>query len=202
MKRLLILFTLAAALSFAVAGVIVAQWHGQRAASVDAPSAAVQSRVGHPIYDLDPRDDRAMAAYATDIFIGRVLSQTGDAGAPTSAPGQELPQSQFGVEVLQMVKGEAAGVVTINQVGGLDAEAGQTMLLDGDVLLLQGQIELFLVVRVPEREWYQIVAASHGHLPADDPIARVALIDRFTEALLTTPMEGRFSRDRPNGERS
>ena len=87
--------------------------------------------MGHPIFALDPRDDRSLAAYATDIYIGRVLNQTGAVGAPTSAPGQELPQSQFAVEVLHVLKGQARGVVTVNQVGGLDPQAGQTMLLEG-----------------------------------------------------------------------
>ena len=74
------------------------------------------------------------------------------------------------------------GVVTVNQVGGLDPQAGQTMLLEGDALLRPGASELFLVVFVPERGWYQIVAAGHGHVPADDPDQRETLIDRFTQA--------------------
>ena len=56
------------------------------------------------------------------------------------------------------------------------------MLLEGDALLRPGASELFLVVSVPERGWYQIVAAGYGHVPADDPAQRETLIDRFAQA--------------------
>ena len=185
MTRSLAIITLAIGLSLAAAGGVLLRWHWATAPNASARVAASNAGIGHPLYDLDPRDDRALAAYATDIFIGRVVGQTGAAGAPTSAPGQELPQSQFAVEVLQVVKGQAGGVITVNQVGGLDTQAGELMLLEGDALLRPGASELFLVVSVPERGWYQIVAAGHGHLPADDPARREALIDRFAQA--TTP---------------
>ena len=121
--RSLVIVILAAGLSLGVVGGVVAGWHVQQAAGGNAHEVVADAGIGHPIYALDPRDDRALAAYATDIFIGRVLGQTGTTGAPTSAPGQELPQSQFAVEVLQPVKGQAEGVVTVNQVGGLDPQA-------------------------------------------------------------------------------
>jgi hypothetical protein len=56
------------------------------------------------------------------------------------------------------------------------------MLLEGDTLLRPGASELFLAVSVPERGWYQIVAAGYGHRPAGDPAQRETLIDRFTQA--------------------
>ena len=180
--RPLAIVILAAGLSLGVVDVAGWRSHVQQAAGGSAQEIAAHAGVSHPIYAFDPRDDRALAAYATDIFIGRVRDQTGAAGAPTSAPGQELPQSQFAVEVLHLLKGQAAGVVTVNQVGGLDPQAHQIMLLEGDALLRPGARELFLVVSVPERGWYQIVAAGHGHLDADDPAQGQALIDRFTQA--------------------
>ena len=202
MTRPLTVLTLAVGLSLGIAGAVLARSHGERALDANARDAVVETGVGHPIYELDTRDDLAMAAYATDIFIGRVLGQTGDLGAPTSAPGQELPQSQFAVEVLHTVKGEAEGVVTINQIGGLDAQARRIMLLDGDTLLRAGRSELFLVVYVPEMEWYQIVAAGYGHLPADDVAERKALIDRFNRAVDLSGTDAVFSSTRPFGASS
>ncbi len=182
MMRSLVVVILAAGLPLGVVGGVLPGWDWQHAAGGNAHEIVPDVGIGHPIYALDPGVDRALAAYATDIFIGRVRGQTGDAGAPTSAPGHELPQSQFAVEVVHLLKGQAAGVVTVNQVGGLDPQAHQIMLLEGDVLLRPGARELFLVVSVPERGWYQIVAAGHGHLAADDPAQRQTLIDRFTLA--------------------
>ncbi len=202
MTRPLVILTFAVSLSLGASGAVLARWQGERARDAISPEAAMEPGIGHPIYALDPRDDRAMAAYATDIFIGQVLGQTGDTGAPTSAPGQEVPQSQFAVEVRHVVKGEAAGVVTINQVGGQDAQARRMMLFEGDALLRSGRSELFLVVHIPEMGWYQIVAASHGHLPADDVAERQTLIDRFTLAVAPTVTDGVSSGTRPHGERS
>ncbi len=181
---IIVIITAGIFLGLEAVGGVMAGWHRhvQQAPGGNPREVVLDAGIGHPIYELDPTNDRALAAYATDIFIGRVRGQTGATGAPTSAPGQELPQSQFAVEVLQQVKGQAAGVVTVNQVGGLDQQARQIMLLEGDALLRPGSSELFLVVSVPERGWYQIVAAGHGHLPADDHAQRQRLIDRFTQA--------------------
>jgi hypothetical protein len=180
--RSLVTVILAVGLSLGAVGGILPVPGRQDAAGGNANDVVSDAGLGHPIYALDPRDDGTLAAYATDIFIGRVLEQTGAAGAPTSAPGQELPQSQFAVEVLHLLKGQAGGVVTVNQVGGLDPQARQTMLLAGDSLLRPGVSELFLVASVPERGWYQIVAAGYGHFPADDPAQRKTLIGRFAQA--------------------
>ena len=199
--RSLIVIALAAGLSLGVVGAVVVGWQGQHAAGGNARDAVSDAGIGHPMFDLDPRDDRALADYATDIFIGRVLDQSGAVGAPTSAPGQELPQSQFAVEVLHVVKGQAAGVVTVNQVGGLDKQAAETMLLEGDALLHPGASALFLVVSIPERGWYQIVAAGYGHRPADDPAQRKALIDRFAQAILPAAGSGASPDTRSLGER-
>ena len=188
MMRSLVIVVLASGLSLGAAGGALAGWHWWQASGGNRDEVLAEDGIGHPVYELDPTDDRALAAYATDIFIGRVLDQTGAVGAPTSAPGQELPQSQFAVEVLHLLKGPAAGVVTVNQVGGLDMQAEEIMLLEGDPLLRPGAIELFLVVSVPEREWYQIVAGGYGHVPADDPSRRETLIDRFAQA--TAPAAG------------
>src|SRR6187551_1046738 len=113
MMRSLVTAIHAAVLSLGVAGGVMASWQWQQAPDGSVHKVVADAGIAHPVYELDPTDDRALATYGTDIFIGRVLDQTGATGAPTSAPGQELPQSQFAVEVLQLLKGQAAGVVTV-----------------------------------------------------------------------------------------
>src|SRR5215211_2045676 len=98
--RSLVIVVLASGLSLGAVGGVMPGWHWWQAPGSNTDEDLADAGIGHPLYDLDPREDRALAAYATDIFIGRVLDQTGAVGAPTSAPGQELPQSQFAVEVL------------------------------------------------------------------------------------------------------
>jgi hypothetical protein len=201
MKRSLVIVVLAIGLSLGVASGVLTGSRWQHAARGNGSDIVSDAGSAHPIYDLDPTDDRELADYATDIFIGRVLGQTGAVGAPTSAPGHAVPQSQFTVEILHLLKGKAGGVVTVNQIGGLDTQAGATMLMEGDELLRPGASELFLVVFVHERGWYQIAAAGYGHLPADDPTQREALIDRFAQAI--APSEGdTASRARPEVEKT
>jgi hypothetical protein len=198
--RTAVVIALAAGLSLGVVGAVLTGSRWQDAARGNGSDLVSGAGSAHPIYDLDPRNDRELADYATDIFIGRVLDQTGAVSAPTSAPGQEVPQSQFAVEVLHVLKGKAEGVVIVNQIGGLDTQAGAIMLLEGDALLRSEAIELFLVVSVPERGWYQIVAAGYGHLPADDPTQRETLIDRFAQVI--APFAGAASGARPQVERT
>ena len=176
MTRSLGIAVLVVVLALAGMGEVMARWPAGQGS--DPPVA-----LAHPLYAFDPGDDRALAAYATDIFVGRVLEQTGAVAAATSAPGQTLRQTQFAVAVLQTVKGDAAGVVTVNQVGGVDAQSGQPMMLAGDALLQPGTSQVFLTVSVPEWGWHQIAAGGYGHLAADDPTQREALVARFGQAL-------------------
>jgi hypothetical protein len=167
-------------------GEVLSRWHLAPGAAPGRFASGEAVAIAQPFYSFDPSDDRALAAYATDIFVGRVLGQRGAIGAPTSAPGQEVPQTQYTVEVVETIKGDAAGVVTVNQVGGVDAHSGQPMMLAGDAPLRPGTSEVFLTVGVPEREWHQIVAAGYGHLAADDPARREALVARFRQAVDAT----------------
>ncbi len=178
---------LVVALMLAAGGGTLARWQARQPGDAAAFAPGDDIAIAHPLYDFDPTDDRALANYATDIFVGDVLGQTGASGAPTSATGQEVPQTQFAVDVVQTIKGDAVGVVTVNQVGGFDTHARQMMLLDGDALLRPGASELFLVSYIPAREWYQIVAAGHGHLAADEPALRQTLFERFMWAMRDIP---------------
>jgi hypothetical protein len=169
-------------------GGVLSRWHVApwAASGLLVPGEAVA--IAQPFYSFDPSDDQALTTYATDIFVGRVLGKIGAIGAPTSAPGQEVPQTQYAVEVVETIKGDAAEVVTVNQVGGVDASAGRPMMLAGDAPLRPGTSELFLTVAVPERGWYQIAAGGFGHLAADDLTRREVLVARFSQPAGETPV--------------
>jgi hypothetical protein len=167
-------------------GGVLSRWHVAPRAAPGFFVSGEAVAIADPTYSFDPSDETELAAYATDIFVGRVLGKRGANGAPTSAPGQEMPQTQYTVQVTETIKGDAAGVVTVNQVGGVDAQSRQRLLLAGDAPLRPGTSEIFLTVGVPERGWHQIVAAGYGHLAADDPAQREALVARFRQAVDTT----------------
>ena len=190
MARSAVIGILAVPLVLAATVGALARWHEGRPPVASAPAADDQVGIAHPAYAFDPEDDRALAAYATDIFVGRVVAQTGAVGAPTSAPGHEVPQTQFAVDVIRGIKGRAAGTVTVNQVGGLDKHAKRLTLVEGDALLQPGTTELFVTFYVPESGWYQVVAARHGHLRAHHPAHGEALAARFARVAVDPSASG------------
>ena len=190
MVRPAVIAILAAGLVLAATAEALTRRVDDHPATASAPAAGDQVGIAHPVYAFDPEDDHALAAHATDIFVGRVVAQTGTVGAPTSAPGHEVPQTQFAVDVLHGIKGQAAGTVTVNQVGGLDKHAKRLMLVQGDELLQPGTTELFVTFYVPERGWYQVVAARHGHLRAHDRAHHQALVGRFARVVAAPPELG------------
>ncbi len=180
------IFIVGVAAALLGSGGVLGRWHLAPWAAPGRFASGEAVAIAHPTYSLDPSDETELAAYATDIFVGRVLGKSGAIGAPTSAPGQVMPQTQYAVEVVETIKGDAAGVVTVNQVGGVDAQSGQPLVLAGDAPLRPGTSEVFLTVGVSEWGWHQIVAAGYGHRAADDPAQREALVARFRQAVDAT----------------
>jgi hypothetical protein len=174
--RYLVLAVVALALAGAVSLSTWARYRG------DSRRPEIPVVYGHPAYAFDPRNDAVLAANATDIFVGRVTAVSGNVGAPTSVPGQSVPQTQYAVEVRTAIKGDAKGTVTVNQIGGYDATIGATFLFEGDRFLAVGDTVVLVTAFVAERGWYQLVAAGYGHLRANDAGLRASLIERFAVA--------------------
>lgn len=133
----------------------------------------------HPLYAFDPRNDVKLAAAATDIFVGRVVARVSDEGRQTSVPEYEIAQTQFAVEVIQVVKGTAAGTVVVNQ---LDRR-------HEDRPLRPGEESLFVTEFEPEYGWHSIIFDRFGHLSIAGPADRVALVARFAQAAAAPPVD-------------
>ena len=64
-------------------------------------------------YAFDAVDPRELVGFATNVFVGQVVEETGSEGAPLSGSGKSsLPRTQFSVEVLKNVKGNVGGPVS------------------------------------------------------------------------------------------
>src|SRR3712207_1408551 len=69
-------------------------------------------------YAFEPTDERQLVGFATNVFVGRVAGKVGAEGAPLSGPGdQVMPRTQFAVAVLENIKGDLTGKVTVSQTG-------------------------------------------------------------------------------------
>ncbi len=134
-------------------------------------------------YAIEPTDERQLVGSATNVFVGKVFGKAGAEGAPLSGPGDRvMPRTQFSVVVLENIKGDLGGEVTVSQTGGYDKSVGREVRIEGDPILKPGQELLFATSYNPEEGWYTIAAQPFGTVPIEDEQQRTDLVERFEQA--------------------
>ena len=132
---------------------------------------------------FDAMDPRELVGFATNVFVGQVVEEAGSKGATLSGPGERVvPRTQFFVEVLKNVKGDAEGTVTVSQTSGYDEEEGQEVRVEGDLALQPGKKYLFATNFNPEEGWYAVVAQPFGDLLVEGEARCRDLQERFEQA--------------------
>ncbi|MDW7728331.1 MAG: hypothetical protein SCH70_14735 [Candidatus Methanoperedens sp.] len=143
---------------------------------------------GHGLFDINVTDDRELVGAVDNVFIGKVVAQTGN--NPNTPPPEAgdtpgfSPQTQFSVEVLENIKGNLNGIITVSQYGGYKEKEGvnQLVLLEGDKLLEPGKTYLF-ATRFNEIDgWHTIFVPNYGDLPITDQTDYKNKIERFKKA--------------------
>lgn len=134
--------------------------------------------------------------------MGRVSEKVGtDNPTFEGHEGQVVSSSvstQFSVEVLENIKGELAGTVTVNQTGGVaeytasedfpekGVKKGQRVqelqLAEEDPLLEPGQEVLFVTGFDREKDRHEIVANRFGDLRIKDKQDRAEKVKKFKDA--------------------
>jgi hypothetical protein len=134
-------------------------------------------------YAFDAMDLRELVGFATNVFVGHVVEEINSEGAPLSGPGERvIPRTQFAVEVLKNVKGDAESTVTVSQTGGYDEEEGREVRVEGDPLLESGKKYMFVTSYDPEEEWYAVVAQPFGDVLVEGEARRRDVEERFEQA--------------------
>lgn len=107
----------------------------------------------HSTSIADFSDKRILVGSSNNVFIGKVLQQSGTKNLSV------IPETQFSVQVLENIKGSLPEMVTVNQQGGLHEKEGtkSLVLLEGDNLLIPGQTYLFATRYLASENWYTIV---------------------------------------------
>ena len=111
------------------------------------------------MYVADFSDDRVLMGASHNIFVGKVISQIGmqDLGAGL--------ETQFEVSVIDNIKGDLHGTVTVDQQGGYKngilyiADDDMTELAkqgDNSYLLQPGNTYLFATRYNPTEDWYTL----------------------------------------------
>jgi len=133
-------------------------------------------------------DDRELVGFADNVFIGKVIAQTGD--KPNTPPAEAgnvsgfSPQTQFSVEVLENIKGNLNGIITVSQYGGYEEKGGvnELHLIEGDKLLEPGKTHLFATRFNDIDGWHTIVIPNYGDLPITDQTDHQNKRERFKKA--------------------
>ncbi len=194
-RRNILLIALALTLAAGVVGYRIAASQEP----VPIPGRGTQIRNVSPSWSFDVGDKRRLAGFSTDVFIGRVVGQAGTEGRPTSKPGTTLPYTQFTVEVLHNLKGDATGTVTVSQEGGYIGD--ELVLVNNDPLLTAGRTYLLVTVHSAEKGWYQIVAPGPGNLAIADAAQRATLVGEFERAVREQIPYDRTTRRFADGQR-
>ncbi len=134
-------------------------------------------------YAFEPTDERQLVGFATNVFVGRVVGKVGAEGAPVSGPQDNvIPRTQFSVAVLNNVKGNLSGNVSVSQTGGYDKSVGREVRIEGDPLLKPGQVLLFATSYNREEGWYTVAAQPFGTVPIEDERQKTNLVEKFKQA--------------------
>lgn len=117
------------------------------------------TRSMHSLYVADFSNDQELINWSDNIFVGRVLERVG-------YKNDVIPTTQFTVEVIENIKGDIQGKVTITKSGGY--KNGIYYVVDGDVIhqgveninnVFQSNSTYLFVVRGPDASgWYHVTS--------------------------------------------
>jgi hypothetical protein len=114
-------------------------------------------------YIVDISNDRELAGVSHNIFVGEVIEQTGNLLV------DDMPNTQFKVNVLNNIKGNLTGPVIVNQEGGYITtnDTQYLYLMENDKLLQPGNTYLF-ATRASEKGWHTAVPVYGDVLIKDE----------------------------------
>lgn len=165
----------------------------RKASEQQASQRSAPPRVDHieTLAAFDTSDERKLVGFADNVFVGRVEERVGDEPLESQVvpdpdgpegPAPSTPQTQFSVEVLDNVKGQLNGTVTVSQTGGRVPGENAVALNNDDPLLQPGQTVLFATRFDSGRGWHQITSANYGDVRLETPEERNRVVNQFEEA--------------------
>lgn len=143
---------------------------------------------GDADYSINVTDDRELVGAVHNVFIGKVIAQTGTkSNTPPPEAGDTpgfSPQTQFSVEILENIKGNLNGIITVSQYGGYKEKEGvnRLALFEGDKLLEPGKTYLFATRFNDIDGWHTIFVPNYGDLPITDQTDYKNKLEKFKKA--------------------
>lgn len=125
---------------------------------------------------VDVSDDRQLVGVVDNVFIGKVVAEKGNKKL------DNMPETQFTVEVLDNIKGDLSGTVVVNQQGGYeDKEKKHKVIAEGDSFLEAGKTYLF-ATKVNDVEGWHTIVPVVGNQLIEDEASKAKMKDRFVKA--------------------
>lgn len=137
-----------------------------------------------PLFDMSY--DQKLVDYSSDVFIGRVSRQVGKRGLPATG-SYSLPQTQFTVQVEELIKGTASEEIVVNQMGGIESTSRKLVLFEGQSLLKSDERVLLFTRYDQVNDWYNVVAIDEGERRVTNQRERATLVKRFKAAAEAGP---------------
>jgi len=105
------------------------------------------SSSGSGTYAFDISDPAQQVGDADDVFLARVIEQSGAGFFWDSDPdsSDDEPYTLYRVKVLENLKGKLSGVIEVSQAGGARRD-GSTQIFENDPLLKAGETCLLITV--------------------------------------------------------
>jgi hypothetical protein len=113
----------------------------------------------HPnmLYPADPSNNQILMGASHNVFIGKVLAQTGNKETEIG------PRTQYQVQVIDSIKGDLTDIITVDMLGGYDKD-GKLVLVESedlrpeDALFQPGSTYLFATRYNAQEDWYTVIA--------------------------------------------
>lgn len=106
-------------------------------------------------YPVDFSNDEILMGASHNVFVGKVIKQTGNMGRGIG------PETQFEIEVVLNIKGNLQGMVTVDQQGGYQ-DGILYYVQNGTPLLKPGATYLLATRYNGEEDWYTLNPSISG----------------------------------------
>lgn len=120
-------------------------------------------------------DQKKLAGISHNIFVGKVIEQKGNKKL------SEVPETQYTVEVINNLKGQLNGTITVNQQGGYN-DKNELVLIEGDKLLEPNQTYLFSTRYLASENWHTAIPV-YGKVLLDSPKAITTQVSEMRNAI-------------------
>ncbi len=154
---------------------LASRWSGAEGRATPTPTFAT---------DQPPRptDDATRVSQATDVFVGRVLSQAHDVMLYLRfgfAPAQPMQSTVYAVEVVKTIKGTANGVVIVSQLEYFNSFSSNPN--DGGARLHSGDLAVFVARFDSTKDWYSLPEGRFSSTRISDDQDQAEIIARFEQ---------------------